>query len=133
MATSAITGPRAVATAVGDPYANRYWIAAESSGGSPPVDSAAADAPAPVRPAPPATVPSSSNWIVSFAALLSEERARDLASRVRVGSQTARVVSSARSGSTIYRVVIGPFPTRADADKAGRESGQTYWVYQGVP
>ena len=110
-------------------------VAAESAGTSPRVDSStpSVPTPAPVRPAPPAAVATSSNWIVSFAALLSEERARDLASRVRVGSQTARVVSSARSGSTIYRVVIGPFPTRVDADKAGRESGQTYWVYQGVP
>ena len=70
---------------------------------------------------------------MSFAALLSEERARDLANGVHVGAQTARVVSSVRSGATIYRVVLGPYSSRREADKVGRASGQTYWVYQGVP
>lgn len=94
---------------------------------------AARPAPSAARPAPSAAPATTAGWIVSFAALLSEERARDLASRVRVGAETGRVVSSARAGATIYRVVLGPYATRADADRVGRESGQSYWVYQGVP
>ena len=72
-------------------------------------------------------------FIVSFAAYIVEERARDLASRIRVGGENARVVSSSRNGQTIYRVVLGPYLTRDEADRAGRESRQSYWVFEGEP
>jgi hypothetical protein len=72
-------------------------------------------------------------FIVSFAAYIVEERARELASRIHVGGETARVVSSSRNGQTIFRVVLGPFLTREEADRAGRESRQSYWVFEGEP
>jgi cell division septation protein DedD len=72
-------------------------------------------------------------YYVSFAALLSEERARELAARITVGGEQPRVVSTSREGSRIYRVVMGPYLSREEADRVGRESGQSYWVYEGVP
>jgi septal ring-binding cell division protein DamX len=71
-------------------------------------------------------------FVVSFAALPSEQRARDLAAQIRVRGQNARVVPTQREGTTIYRVLLGPYPTREEADRIGRESGQTYWVYEGT-
>lgn len=72
-------------------------------------------------------------FIVSFAAFAAEERAKDLASRIHVGGENARVVTSSRNGTTVYRVVLGPFLTRDEADRAGRESRQVYWVFEGEP
>jgi len=72
-------------------------------------------------------------YTVSFAALLVADKARDLAKQIRVGSENARVVTSTRDGAQIYRVVLGPYPTREEADRIGRESHQSYWVYEGGP
>jgi hypothetical protein len=72
-------------------------------------------------------------YIVSFAALLSEERAQETAERIRVGEERARVQPTPRDGSTIYRVILGPYPTRDDAERIGRSSGQPYWVYEAQP
>lgn len=72
-----------------------------------------------------------SGFIVSFAAFLNPDRARELANRIFVGGENARVVTSSRDGATIYRVVLGPYATREEADRAGRESGQSYWVFEG--
>jgi hypothetical protein len=76
---------------------------------------------------------SSSGFIVSFAAFLTEDRAKDLAGTIRVGGEGARVIASSRGGSTIFRVVLGPFLTKDEAEAAGRSSGHTYWVYEGNP
>ena len=72
-------------------------------------------------------------FVVSFAALLSEQRARDLASQIHVRGQAARVVAAEREGTTIYRVILGPYSTRDEAERVGKESGQTYWIYEGTP
>ena len=91
------------------------------------------------RPAvPPDTVrtpppPTRTSWTVSFAVVLTEERARALASEIVVEGERAHVVPG-RSGDTpVFRVVLGPFPTRSDAERVGRASGRQYWVYDGVP
>ena len=108
--------------------------AADSAGA--PADSAAG-APAPAEPPPPprdtAVRRPPASYTVSFAALLVADKARDLAASIRVGSENARVVTSVRDGSTIYRVVLGPYPTREEADRIGRESRQSYWIYEGGP
>jgi len=75
----------------------------------------------------------SRGWMLSFAAVLSESRARQMAAAVRVDGAAARVQSSDRNGTTIYRVVAGPFPTRDAAEDAGRRSGLPYWVYEAAP
>jgi len=72
-------------------------------------------------------------FIVSFAAYTVEESARTLASRIHVGGENARIVTSSRNGTMIYRVVLGPFLTRAEADRAGQDSRLPYWVFEGEP
>jgi len=72
-------------------------------------------------------------YTVSFAALLVPDKARDLAAQIRVGNENARVVVAMRDGSTIYRVVLGPYATRDEAERIGRESKQSYWIYEGGP
>ncbi len=74
-----------------------------------------------------------SGFVVSFAAFLNEARAKELASRIHVGGENARVVTSARDGATIYRVVLGPYLTKDEAERAGKESGQSYWIFEGNP
>jgi cell division septation protein DedD len=121
--------------------------------GGPPADStapldstAARDSSAPAATPPPAPVPApapvprdtavhrpNAGFTVSFAALLVADKARDLASHIRVGSENARVVTAVRDGSTIYRVVLGPYPTRDEAERVGRDSKQSYWIYEGGP
>ena len=32
-----------------------------------------------------------------------------------------------------YRVVLGPYTTRDEAERVGRESKQSYWIYEGGP
>ena len=72
-------------------------------------------------------------FIVSFAGFLTEDRAKELAERIRIGGENARVVTSSRDGSTIYRVVLGPYLTKEEAERAGKESGLAYWVFEGLP
>ncbi|HUR00428.1 MAG TPA: SPOR domain-containing protein [Gemmatimonadaceae bacterium] len=111
-------------------------IAASSSPSGPqpatpqtPADSVRAVVPGtsqPVRPV-------SAGFTVSFAALLSEEKARDLASAIMVNGTPAHVVASSTAGSSIFRVVMGPYPTRDEADKIGKASRREYWIYEGSP
>jgi DNA-binding beta-propeller fold protein YncE len=72
-------------------------------------------------------------WMVSFFALLDEQKARDLAQTIKVRNESARVLAYTRDGQTIYRVVLGPYPTRDEADRTGRDSRQNYWVYEATP
>ena len=88
---------------------------------------------APPSPAPPAPAGEPRGFFVSFAAYLSESRARDLAGRIQVGGETAHVITTERDGATVYRVVLGPYITREEAERAGRESRQSYWVFEGRP
>ena len=91
--------------------------------------------PAPVSPrvTPAPTASPASPFTVSFAALLNEAKARILADSIRVGGTRARVEPSQRAGTTIYRVVLGPYPNRDAAEQAGRDSKRSYWVFQGQP
>jgi hypothetical protein len=86
---------------------------------------------------PPAVVdparPTSTGFVVSFAALLSEANAQQVANAINVGGTQAHVVSSTTGGSPIFRVVMGPFPTRQEAEKIGRASKREYWIYEGSP
>ncbi len=87
-------------------------------------------APAPAGTAVPA---SAGGFTVSFAALLSEDKAQQLANTIKVGGNEAHVVSTTTAGSPIFRVVMGPFATRDEANKIGRASKREYWIYEGSP
>ncbi len=80
-----------------------------------------------VQPAP------ASGFTVQFAAILTEEKARQIASTIQVGGNTAHVVATTTSGNQIFRVVMGPFATRQEAEKIGRAAKREYWVYEGSP
>lgn len=113
-------------------------------GDSVPTDSLAASSTTPEMPlpavptdtavaAPPAAAPASAGFIVSFAALLSEDKAQQVARSIKVGNTQAHVLSTTTAGSPIFRVVMGPFSTRQEADRIGRASKREYWIYEGSP
>ncbi|MFN8581440.1 MAG: SPOR domain-containing protein [Gemmatimonadaceae bacterium] len=86
----------------------------------------------PPQPPPREPAARSATWIVSFAAVLSEDRARELARSIRVeGAGVARVSVSHSDGTAIYRVLMGPYSSRAEADRIGKASGHTYWITEG--
>jgi hypothetical protein len=92
--------------------------------------------PAPTSDSMPTSAPPSASagaHTVSFAAVLDEREARALASRIRVDGQVARITTTDRAGTTLYRVVLGPYPSRADAERIGKASGQSYWIFEGAP
>ena len=70
---------------------------------------------------------------VSFATLLDETQARERATKINVNGRAARVVAGIVSGTTVYRIVLGPYATREEAEQAGRASGQSFVVYAGSP
>jgi cell division septation protein DedD len=107
-------------------------VQAVPAGGGQPLPTGRPQPPAPA-PASPPTASASSPFTVSFAALLNESKAHLLADSVVVAGQHARVVPSQRAGTTIYRVVLGPYPNRAAAEQIGRESKRSYWVFPGQP
>jgi hypothetical protein len=99
-------------------------VTADSAGATSPNAPATARDSAPRR---------ATGFTVSFAALLVADKARELAEKIRVGNETARVVTAMRNGQPVYRVVLGPYATREEADRVGRESRQSYWIYEGGP
>jgi cell division septation protein DedD len=91
-----------------------------------------------LHPAPPAhagadTAPKQGGYTVQFAALRAQDAAADVLKDLHVSGATPRLVATTHDGVTIYRVVIGPFPTREDAERIARSSGKSYWVYEGAP
>jgi cell division septation protein DedD len=73
-------------------------------------------------------------FTVQLAAILNPDSARARAARISAGGQRARVVAATRGGSTVYLVVLGPYPSRDAAEEAGRQSAQPNpWIYEGAP
>jgi cell division septation protein DedD len=77
--------------------------------------------------------PHATGWTVSFAAVLSMERAREIANSIAVDGVRPRVTQGETGGTTVFRVVMGPYSSRDDAERAGRASRHSFWVYEGVP
>jgi hypothetical protein len=100
----------------------------DSTGAAKPVPS-----PTPPPPVRDTTPKRGTGFTVSFAALMAPDKARELAASIHVGTETARVVTSVRDGATIYRVVLGPYPTREDAERVGKDAKLSFWVYEGGP
>jgi len=80
-----------------------------------------------------APAPAAAGFVLSFATLLAEDKAQDMASRIIVGGRSAHVVAATAGGAPVYRVVMGPFSTREEADRVGRASRRDYWIYEGSP
>jgi cell division septation protein DedD len=80
---------------------------------------------------PPVAAPT--GFIVSFAAVLNEAKARETAAGINVNGAAARVLPVTHGPTTVFRVVLGPFPTREEADRVGRSSGRQYWIYEAGP
>ncbi len=76
---------------------------------------------------------SPAEWTLSFAALLDEQRAKQLAATIRIDGKAVKVTPGTREGTAIWRVISGPFATRADAERAGRRTGLPFWVYEEIP
>jgi hypothetical protein len=79
------------------------------------------------------SAPPQHQFTVSFAALLREGSARELANTITVNGNHPKVVQTVSNGAPIFRVVLGPFASREEAERAGRQAGHTYWVYEGYP
>ena len=72
-------------------------------------------------------------FTVSFAAVLTNERAIVMAREITVGGEQARVLVTKRDTTTVYRVVLGPYASKAEADRIGRDSRRDYWIFEGNP
>lgn len=90
-------------------------------------------APLRVEPSVPAPSRARTGWTVSFAAVLSLERARDIAAGISVDGVRPRIVAGETEGATVYRVVLGPYDSKDAAERAGRSSSHSFWVFEGVP
>lgn len=86
-----------------------------------------------MAPAAPIVPPTAPGWTISFATLIDQGRAREVAREITVEGRTARVVIGDREGAPIYRVLLGPYPSREGAERAGMLSGRAYWVFEGAP
>jgi cell division septation protein DedD len=72
-------------------------------------------------------------WTLSFAALLDEQKAKDLAQTIKLGDRAVRVAAGTRDRVTIWRVIAGPYSSRDEAERAGRRTGLPFWVYEDTP
>lgn len=81
----------------------------------------------PLPPSPPAQ---QTGYMISFATVLSEQKANELVASIVVNGARPRVLPAQSGSTTIYRVVLGPFGTRDEADRVGRDSRRQYWVFQ---
>lgn len=136
--TSRTTTPRAdsaarvndsVAPAAGDSAARRL-IRADSLRRA----ATRADTPARPRQASPsvaAQLGERGTFVVQFAALKAERPAQQLASSIKGKGEKARVVMTTSNGIALYRVILGPFRSRSDAEQAGQAAGRDYWVFEG--
>jgi DedD protein len=98
----------------------------------------AAPAPAPEpRPAPsppPSTPVTAGDWIIQVFVSGEEEAARDMLAKVKGNGFRGFLSPVTDAGRTLYRVRVGPFERRSDADSVAarlkREMGLETWVTQ---
>ncbi len=119
----------------GDSVHDSLTASSTQPGGSPPSSPGGPDSAHALQTvvAPPATQPQSTGFTVSFAALLSEDKAQEVARSINVNGVPAHVVSTTTAGSPIFRVVMGPYATRDEAAKVGRASKRDFWIFEGAP
>ncbi len=71
------------------------------------------------------------SFVVQFAALKAEGPAKQLASAISSKGTKAHVAMTSTNGIVLYRVILGPFRSRSDAERAGQAAGRDYWVFEG--
>ena len=74
--------------------------------------------------------PASRGFFVSLATHSDDAGARTDARKVIVDGLPAHVATSAVGGKTLYRVVLGPYSTRAAAERAGSLAARPFWIYE---
>ncbi|HZK77732.1 MAG TPA: SPOR domain-containing protein, partial [Gemmatimonadaceae bacterium] len=87
-------------------------------------------APSMIVPPPSLTPPQEKGYVVSFAAVLTAQKASELAAEITINGAHPKVAATQSGGTTVYRVVLGPYATREEAEKVGRDSKRQYWVYE---
>jgi hypothetical protein len=80
-----------------------------------------------------ADAPRRAVFTVQLAAVLTEALAQQAATGIEVDGRQPRITTSVRDGRTLYRVVLGPYPSRDEAERVGKATGRTYWVFEGAP
>ena len=74
--------------------------------------------------------PVSRGFFVSLASHSTEAQAKSDAATVLVDGLPAHVATYAANGRTLYRVVLGPYSTRAAAQRAGSIAARPFWIYE---
>jgi hypothetical protein len=74
--------------------------------------------------------PTARGYVVSFAAVLTEQKANETAASISVNGVRPRVVPSQSGSTTIYRVVLGPYSSREEAERIGRDSRRQFWIFE---
>ena len=69
------------------------------------------------------------SFVVQFAALKAERTAREIASKIKANGEKAHIMVTTTNGTALYRVILGPFRSRPEAERAGRAAGRDYWVF----
>ncbi len=82
---------------------------------------------------PPNGQPRTGGYVVQFAAVLTAQKANEISAAITIDGAHPRVVTTQTGTTPLYRVVLGPYSTREEADRVGRNSRQQYWVYENVP
>ncbi|MEO5567535.1 MAG: SPOR domain-containing protein [Gemmatimonadaceae bacterium] len=78
------------------------------------------------------SVPRPQAFTVSFFTLLSEARAQAEAANIRVDNETAHVETVVRNGLPMYRVILGPYATCAEAQRVAKASAKSgVWIPEG--
>jgi len=119
-------GPSAAATGGASPTAASAPPTTAAVGTTPPSasapaapssrDPAAILAGSPVRPAPGARVGDPFQYFVQTGAFTRQEEAEQQRARLGLVGQVAKISEREQQGRTVYRVRLGPFETRAEAD-----------------
>jgi len=73
--------------------------------------------------------PAGGEIFVQVSSTSNAQWAEGLASDLRTAGMQARVLPPANA-EEMYRVVLGPYPTREAAETIGRKLGMPYWIFQ---
>jgi cell division protein FtsN len=85
---------------------------------------------APTMVEPPRPPAAARGYIVSFAAVLTEQKANETAATIAVNGVRPRVITGQSGSTTIYRVILGPYSSREEAERIGRDSRRPFWIYE---